>query len=42
MLEGDMKEIASLIGRAVREPAAGPEIAAAVRTLVSRFPIYPS
>jgi glycine hydroxymethyltransferase len=46
MAEGDMKEIASLIGRAVR--ADGPtgervltEIAAAVGALVARHPAYP-
>ena len=41
MGEGEMKEVAGLIGRAVREPAAASEVAAAVSTLVARFPIYP-
>ncbi|MGN6245509.1 MAG: serine hydroxymethyltransferase [Motilibacteraceae bacterium] len=43
MTEGDMKEIASLIGRAVRDAdgSAAPEIAAAVRALVERHPAYP-
>ncbi len=38
---GEMKEIASLISRAVREPAAAAEVRAAVTTLVERFPAYP-
>ena len=42
MGEGEMKEVAGLIGRAVREPHAATEIAAAVSSLVARFPIYPS
>ncbi len=42
MGEGEMKEVASLIGRAVREPQAAAEVAAAVSNLVARFPIYPS
>lgn len=43
MTEGDMKEIASLIGRAVRDAdgSGAPEIAAAVRALVERHPAYP-
>ncbi|SNQ48588.1 serine hydroxymethyltransferase [Frankia canadensis] len=41
MGEGEMKEIATLIGRAVRDPAAGPEIATAVSSLVARHPAYP-
>ncbi|HEU4568487.1 MAG TPA: serine hydroxymethyltransferase [Marmoricola sp.] len=43
MTEGDMKEIASLIGRAVRDAdgSAAGEIAAAVRALVERHPAYP-
>jgi glycine hydroxymethyltransferase len=41
MGEGEMKEIAALIGRAVRDPAAAPEVAAAVSTLVARHPAYP-
>jgi glycine hydroxymethyltransferase len=42
MGEGEMKEVAGLIGRAVREPGSAGEIAAAVSSLVARFPIYPS
>ncbi len=42
MGEGEMKEVAGLIGRAVREPGSAPEVAAAVSSLVARFPIYPS
>jgi len=38
---GEMKDIASLISRAVREPAAGAEVRAAVTALVERFPAYP-
>jgi len=38
---GEMKEIASLISRAVREPAAAAEVRGAVTTLVERFPAYP-
>jgi glycine hydroxymethyltransferase len=43
MVEGDMKEIASLIGRAVKDAdgAAATEIAAAVSALVARHPAYP-
>ncbi|MCW2501873.1 MAG: Glycine hydroxymethyltransferase [Actinomycetia bacterium] len=43
MSDGDMKEIASLIGRAVRDSdgTAAPEIAASVATLVARHPAYP-
>jgi glycine hydroxymethyltransferase len=41
MGEGEMKEIAGLIGRAVREPHVAAEVAAAVGTLAARFPIYP-
>ncbi len=42
MAEGDMKDIASLIGRAVRDAdgTAAPEIAAAVGALVTRHPAY--
>jgi len=36
-----MKEIASLIARAVREPDAGPEVRAAVDGLVREYPAYP-
>jgi glycine hydroxymethyltransferase len=41
MREGEMKEIAGLIGRAVREPSAADEVAASVATLVERHPAYP-
>jgi glycine hydroxymethyltransferase len=43
MTEGDMKEIASLIGRAVRDAdgSAAADIGAAVRALVERHPAYP-
>ncbi len=43
MTEGEMKEIASLIGRAVRDEdgSAAGEIRAAVTTLVQRHPAYP-
>ncbi|MGN6333273.1 MAG: serine hydroxymethyltransferase [Motilibacteraceae bacterium] len=43
MTEGDMKEIASLIGRAVRDAdgSAAGEITTAVRALVERHPAYP-
>jgi glycine hydroxymethyltransferase len=43
MTEGDMKEVASLISRAVRdaEGTAAAEIAAAVSGLVARHPAYP-
>jgi glycine hydroxymethyltransferase len=42
MTEGDMKEIAALIGRAVRDAdgSAAAEVAAAVSTLVSAHPAY--
>ncbi len=36
-----MKEIAGLIARAVREPDAGPEVHAGVDGLVGEFPAYP-
>ena len=36
-----MKEIAGLIARAVREPDAGPEVRAGVDGLVGEFPAYP-
>ncbi|MFN8183058.1 MAG: serine hydroxymethyltransferase [Candidatus Nanopelagicales bacterium] len=38
----EMKEIASLIGRAVREPAAADEVRAGVDALVRAFPAYPA
>ncbi len=43
MVESDMKEIAGLIGRAVRaqDPQASAAIAAEVATLVERHPAYP-
>jgi glycine hydroxymethyltransferase len=42
MTETDMKEVASLIGRAVRDAdgSAAPEIAEAVSVLVERHPAY--
>ena len=41
MAAGNMKEIATLIGRAVREPDAAAEVAADVLNLVTRHPVYP-
>jgi glycine hydroxymethyltransferase len=41
MREDQMKEIATLIGRAVREPDAGPDVAEAVSALVAKHPAYP-
>jgi glycine hydroxymethyltransferase len=43
MAEGDMKEVATLISRAVRDAdgTAGREIGAAVEALVTRHPAYP-
>ena len=43
MTEGDMKEVASLIGRAVRDAdgSSAPDIGAAVGALVARHPAYP-
>ncbi|HSV67713.1 MAG TPA: serine hydroxymethyltransferase [Mycobacteriales bacterium] len=41
MAEGQMKEIAGLVGRAVRDPAARDEVAAGVAALVGRHPAYP-
>lgn len=41
MGEGEMKEIAVLIARAVRDPAAAADVAARVATLVERHPAYP-
>ncbi len=38
---GDMKEIAALIGRAVREPATAAAVAADVLELVTKHPAYP-
>ncbi|MCK9899662.1 serine hydroxymethyltransferase [Parafrankia colletiae] len=42
MREGEMKEIAGLISHAVRDPGAVGEVAAAVSTLVDRYPAYPA
>jgi glycine hydroxymethyltransferase len=41
MTEGDMKEVAALISRAVREPDASAEVADAVTALVTAHPAYP-
>jgi glycine hydroxymethyltransferase len=43
MAEGEMKEVAALIGRAVRDPdgSAAADIRAAVSALVARHPAYP-
>ena len=43
MTEGDMKEIASLLGRAIRDGdgAAADEIRRSVTALVERHPAYP-
>ncbi|MCK9924158.1 serine hydroxymethyltransferase [Frankia sp. AgPm24] len=41
MGSGEMKEIAALIGRALREPDAAGEIRAAVSALVTQHPAYP-
>ena len=43
MTEGDMKDIASLIGRAVRDgdSSAAHDVGAAVGALVARHPAYP-
>ncbi|HEX8768630.1 MAG TPA: serine hydroxymethyltransferase [Jatrophihabitans sp.] len=40
MREGEMKEIASLIGRAIRDESAAPEVAAGVKALVETYPAY--
>jgi glycine hydroxymethyltransferase len=40
MTEGEMKEVASLIARAVRDESATAEVADAVTRLVRRFPAY--
>jgi glycine hydroxymethyltransferase len=40
MTEGDAKEIAALIGRAVRDPEAAADIAQGVDTLVQAHPAY--
>jgi glycine hydroxymethyltransferase len=41
MTESDLKEVAALIGRAVRDPDSADEVAAGVRTLVEAHPAYP-
>jgi glycine hydroxymethyltransferase len=41
MGESEMIQVASLIGRAVRDPASGPEVAEAVAALVAAHPAYP-
>ncbi|WP_163552438.1 serine hydroxymethyltransferase [Candidatus Frankia alpina] len=41
MGESEMKEIAALIARAVRDPAGAADVAAGVATLVERHPAYP-
>ncbi|ABW10469.1 Glycine hydroxymethyltransferase [Parafrankia sp. EAN1pec] len=41
MREGEMKEIAGLIARAVRDPSAAADVSAAVSVLVDRHPAYP-
>jgi glycine hydroxymethyltransferase len=43
MTEGEMKDVAVLIGRAVRDAdgTAAAEVAETVTTLVSRHPAYP-
>jgi len=41
MTESDLKEVAALIGRAIRDPNAADEVAAGVRTLVEAHPAYP-
>ena len=41
MTESDLKEVAALIGRAVRDPGSADEVAAGVRTLVEAHPAYP-
>jgi glycine hydroxymethyltransferase len=41
MTEGDLKEVAALIGRAVRDPGSTAEVAAGVDALVRAHPAYP-
>jgi glycine hydroxymethyltransferase len=41
MTETDLKEVAALIGRAVRDPGSTDEVAAGVRALVEAHPAYP-
>jgi glycine hydroxymethyltransferase len=40
MTEGDAKEIAALIGRAVRDPEAAADVARGVDALVRAHPAY--
>jgi glycine hydroxymethyltransferase len=42
MGEGEMKDIAGLIARAIRDEGAAAQIAAEVRSLVARHPAYPT
>ncbi len=42
MTESDLKEVATLIGRAVRDPGAAGEVAEGVRRLVEAHPAYPA
>jgi glycine hydroxymethyltransferase len=42
MTETDLKEVAALIGRAVRDPDSAEEVAAGVRALVEAHPAYPA
>jgi glycine hydroxymethyltransferase len=42
MTESDLKEVAALIARAVRDPGTADEVAAGVRTLVEAHPAYPA
>src|SRR5512135_1787986 len=41
MGEGEMKDVATLIARAVRDPSAAAEVASGVAALVERYPAYP-
>jgi glycine hydroxymethyltransferase len=41
MTESDLKEVAALIGRAIRDPDSAGEVANGVRTLVEAHPAYP-
>jgi len=41
MAEGDLKEVAALIGRAVHDPGSTAEVEAGVRALVEAHPAYP-
>ncbi|HVV30942.1 MAG TPA: serine hydroxymethyltransferase [Mycobacteriales bacterium] len=42
MKEGELKQVASLIARAVRDESAATQVAAEVRALVAGFPAYPA